>query len=119
MKKRFILAASVVAAIALVAPLATTSLMPMSWGFPTLVTNSTLTGFQSAFSSSSDLETADISFPATSTDILGTSFPTISQLTQKGSMLTQLEQMSQNDYMQFAYPWLSIGLSPVPSMGLL
>jgi hypothetical protein len=33
-------------------------------------------------------------------------------------MLTQLELMNQNQYTQFAYPWLSIGGSPVPSMGL-
>lgn len=119
MIKKFILTASIVVAVALMAPMATPSLMPMSWGFPTLVQNSSLTDFQTAFSSANDFETSDISFPTTSDGILGTSFPTISQLSQQSSLLTQMELMSQNQYSQFAYPWLSIGGSPVPSMGLL
>jgi hypothetical protein len=117
--KKLILVASVAIVVALTAPMAFASLMPMSWGFPTLVQNSTLTGFQSAFSSASDFESSDISFPVTSGGLLDTAFPTISQLTQQESMLTQMEWMSQQEYSQFAYPWLSIGFSPVPSMGLL
>jgi formylmethanofuran dehydrogenase subunit E-like metal-binding protein len=106
-------------AIALMAPMAITSLVPMSWGFPTLVQNNSLTDLQSVFSSANDFETSDISFPVSSTGLLGTTFPTITQLSQKDNMLTQMEQMSQRQYTQFAYPWLSIGFSPVPSMGLL
>jgi len=118
MIKRFFLAASVILAIALMAPLAITSLVPMSWGFPTLVQNSSLTDFQTAFSSANDFESSDISFPVSSGGILDTTFPTITQLSQQSNMLTQLELMNQNQYTQFAYPWLSIGGSPVPSMGL-
>jgi hypothetical protein len=119
MMKKFILAASVLTAIALTALPAYASLVPMSWGFPTLVQNNSLTDLQSVFSSANDFETSDISFPASSTGLLGTTFPTITQLSQKGNMLTQMEQMSQQQSMLFAYPWLSIGFSPVPSMGLL
>jgi len=119
MVKRFILAASVVMAIALMAPHAITSLTPMSWGFPTLVQNNSLTDLQTAFSSANDFETSDISFPISSTGLLGTTFPTITQLSQKDNILTQMELMSQQQSMLFAYPWLSIGYSPVPSMGLL
>ena len=95
------------------------SLVPMSWGFPSLVQNSSLTNFQSAFSNSTDFQTSDISFPTTSDSILGTTFPTISQVSQTGNLLSQMAYMNQNQYSQFAYPWLSIGYSPVPSMGLL
>jgi hypothetical protein len=119
MIKRLILTASVVMVIAMMAPAAITSLMPMSWGFPSLVQNNSLSEFQSAFSSASDFETADISFPTSSAGLLDTTFPTISQVSEQSSILTQLAQMSQTQYSQFAYPWLSIGNSPVPSMGLL
>jgi hypothetical protein len=46
------------------------------------------------------------------------SFPTISQTGNIGSTLSQVAFANQNQYSQFAYPWLSIGGSPVPSMGL-
>ena len=107
-----------VLAIIVVALPAYASLVPMSWGFPSLVQNSSLTDFQSAFSNATDLQTSDISFPTTSTSALDTSFPTISQISQTGNLLSQLEYTDQNQYSQFAYPWLSIGGSPVPSMGL-
>ena len=119
MMKKFILAAPVVVAIALMAPMAIPSLVPMSWGFPSLVQNNSLTDLQTAFSSATDLETSDISFPVSSTGLLDTTFPTITQLSQKNNLVTQLEMMNQKQYSQFAYPWLSIGNSPVPSMGLL
>lgn len=119
MLKRLVMTAFVLTAIVLVALPACASLVPMSWGFPTLVQNNTLTSFQSAFSNANDLETSDISFPTTSDGVLGTSFPTISQIGQTNALQTQLAFTQQKQYSQFAYPYLSIGLSPVPSMGLL
>jgi len=95
------------------------SLVPMSWGFPSLVQNSTATDLQSAFSNSNDYQLSNISFPTTDAGSLASSFPTITQIGQTGSLQSMTELESQTQYSQFAYPWLSIGLSPVPSMGLL
>ncbi len=121
--KRSITTAIVIMAVVsfalLIALPACASLVPMSWGFPTLVQNNSLTSFQSGFQNANDLETSDISFPTTSDGIIGTSFPTISQIGQKSNVLTQMDFTQQKQYSQFAYPYLSIGLSPVPSMGLL
>jgi hypothetical protein len=119
MLKRYIITAFVLTAIVLCALPACASLVPMSWGFPTLVQNNSLTSFQSAFQNASDFETSDISFPTTSDGVLATSFPTISQVAQTGNLLTQMEYTHEQQYSQFAYPFLSIGLSPVPSMGML
>ncbi len=119
MVKRSIITAFVLTAIVLLAMPACASLVPMSWGFPTLVQNNSLTSFSSGYQNANDLETSDISFPTTSDGVLATSFPTISQIGDKSNLLTQMEFTQQKQYSQFAYPYLSIGLSPVPSMGLL
>ena len=94
------------------------SLVPMSWGFPTMVENNTLTSFQAAFQNTTEVQAADISFPT----IGGTtamSFPTILQDGNTQSTLSQIAFQRQTQYAQFAYPWLSIGGSPVPSMGFM
>jgi hypothetical protein len=94
----------------------------MSWGFPTLVQNNSLTSFENNFALSTDIETADISFPTVGDSScfsgFGT-FPTISQTADASNMLCQTKFMNQQQSMQFAYPWFSVGFSPVPSMGFL
>ena len=119
MSKKVILMAFAISAFLVVSLPALASLVPMSWGFPTLVQNNTASDLQSAFSSSTDNELSNISFPDTDAGSLASSFPTITQIGQTGSIQSMLEQMSQTQYSQFAYPWLSIGGSPVPSMSLL
>ncbi len=107
------------AAFALLAMPAYASLVPMSWGFPTLVQNNSLTEMEMNFASATDFETADISFPTMGTITGFSAFPTISQTADRTNELTQFKFMNQQQSMQFAYPWISIGFSPVPSMGFL
>jgi hypothetical protein len=98
------------------------SLIPMSWGFPTLVQNNSLTDMENNFAMATDFEFSNISFPTTTTTDTVTSFsafPTITQISNTSNMLSQLKFMNQQQSMQFAYPWISIGFSPVPSMGFL
>jgi hypothetical protein len=118
MLKRITLTALTIGAIVLLAMPAFASLVPMSWGFPSMVQDSSLTSFESAFSNNFDIESADIAFPSTACGTLGMSFPTISQTGNIGSTLSQVAFANQKEYSQFAYPWLSIGGSPVPSLGL-
>ncbi len=97
------------------------ALVPMSWGFPALVQNQSLTNFENNFAFSNDFESSDISFPTVSADsIVGVSaFPTVVQVSNVTNLLSQCKFMNQQQSMQFAYPWISIGFSPVPSMGFL
>lgn len=95
------------------------SLVPMSWGFPTFTQDSSLSSFEQDFGWASDFELSDISFPTTSNGLLGTSFPTITQISNKTQMAGKIQFMNQQESVQFSYPWVSIGFSPVPSMGFL
>lgn len=119
MIKRLILTALTIGVVAILALPGFASLVPMSWGFPTLVQNNTLTSFQSAFQDSSDVQSADISFPTSLSGITSTAFPTILQDANAQSTLSQISFQQETQYSQFAYPFLSIGFSPIPSMGLL
>jgi uncharacterized protein YybS (DUF2232 family) len=92
------------------------ALVPMSWGFPVLVQDNSLTDLENSFAFATDIESADISFPTT-TGI--TAFPTITQVSNASNMLSQFRFQNQQQSMKFAYPWISIGFSPVPSMGFL
>lgn len=99
------------------------SLVPMSWGFPTLVQNNSLTNMENNFALATDFEMSNISFPTvtdTTIPITGFgAFPTITQISNTSNLLSQFKFMNQQQSMQFAYPWISIGFSPVPSMGFL
>jgi hypothetical protein len=94
-------------------------LVPMSWGFPTFSQNSSLSNFEQDFGFNNDFELSSVSFPTTDSGILGTSFPTISQISNKTSMAGEIKFMHEEQSAQFSYPWISIGFSPVPSMGFL
>jgi hypothetical protein len=91
----------------------------MSWGFPAMVQNNSLTDIEHSFALATDFENASISFPTTTGGIINTAFPTISQISNQSQLMTQFKFMNQQQSMDFAYPWLSIGFSPVPSMGFL
>ncbi|WP_424357431.1 hypothetical protein [Methanocella sp. MCL-LM] len=100
------------------------SLVPMSWGFPTLVQDHTLTAFENNLAESSASESAAVAFPTSAGSFCGTSafgsaFPTITQSAAKDDFLMSNKFMQEKQSMAFAYPWLSIGGSPVPSMGFL
>lgn len=103
------------------------SLVPMSWGFPTMSQNNSLSSMQNDFALATDFEMANVSFP-TATDTFGTSgfgtgafsaFPTMTQISNKSDLMTKFQMMNQQQSSTFAYPWVSIGFSPVPSMGFL
>ncbi len=122
MIKRLVLTAITIGLIAFLAMPSHASLVPMSWGFPSMVEKNSLTSFQSMFQEATDVESAEISFPSSlgsCTSSLGFSFPTILQNADATSTLSQIAFQNQEQFAQFAYPWLSIGGSPVPSMGFM
>ena len=117
MPKRLILTAFTIGVIAILALPAIGNLMPMSWGFPTMVQNNSLTSFTAAFQNASNVQNANIAFPTTTTGVLADSFPTIEQDGNQFQQLSQISFQQEKQYSQFAYPWFSMGFSPVPSMG--
>jgi hypothetical protein len=113
-------------AIAFLAAPVTASLVPMSFGFPTLVQDHTLTVFEKDSAVATNNEAAAVSFPfSTSASALcgstfgGSAFPTISQTSVQSQVLNSCKFMSENQHFAFAYPFISIGGSPIPSMGFL
>jgi hypothetical protein len=94
-------------------------LVPMSWGFPTFTQNSSLSNFEQDFGFNNDFELSSVSFPTASSGLLGTSFPTIMQISNQTNMAGVIKYSHQEQSAQFSYPWISMGFSPVPSMGFL
>lgn len=121
MKKMLALLTLVMLAAAFVIVPAGASLIPMSWGFPVMVQNSSLTGFQTQSATAHDIESANIAFPTSgvTSSLFGSSFPTIGQDSDQGTSQTALAFQQQTQSSYFAYPFISIGGSPVPSLGLL
>jgi hypothetical protein len=70
-----------------------------------------------------DDEAAAVSFPTTASELtgatFGSAFPTISQTAAQSQVLNSVKFMNENQHFAFAYPFVSIGGSPVPSMGFL
>ncbi len=96
------------------------ALEPMSWGFPSFIQNNTLTSFENMFAWQNNFEDTDISFPSVGMQDFGfSSFPRISQVSSNVQVMSDVKFMHQQEYSQFTYPWISIGYSPVPSMGFL
>lgn len=119
MKKLAILTLVLLAAVA-ISGVANASLVPMSWGFPVLVQKASLTGLQTQTATAHDIENADISFPSFGgSSIFGSAFPTIGQFSDQGQSLMSLDFAQQTQSSFFAYPFISIGGSPIPGMGLL
>jgi hypothetical protein len=108
--------------IALTGLQASASLVPMSWGFPQMTQTSSLTAFQKDTATATDDQSAAVAFP-TAVDsvnsVFGTSFPTISQTSAQSQLLNSVKFQNENSKFAFAYPFLSIGGSPIPSMGFL
>jgi hypothetical protein len=111
-------------AIAFLAAPVTASLVPMSFGFPQLVQDHTLTVFEKDSAVATDNEAAAVSFGGGSaSDLCGTTFgsslPTISQTSVQSQLLNSCKFMNENQHFAFSYPFVSIGGSPIPSMGFL
>ncbi len=110
-------------ALAIIAMPATASLVPMSFGFPTLVQDHTLTVFEKDTAVATDNQAAAVSFPTTASALagstFGSAFPTITQTCVQTQVLNSCKFMNENQHFAFAYPFVSIGGSPVPSMGFL
>lgn len=122
MKKLIITSVLVGTIIALMALQATASLVPMSWGYPQMSQSSTLTAFQKDSAVATDDEAAAVAFPTAADAVnsaFGTSFPTISQTSAQSQLLNSVKFQNEDSNFAFAYPFLSIGGSPIPSMGFL
>jgi hypothetical protein len=124
MKKNIVLVIFAVAVLAMLSMPAYASLEPMSWGFPSLIQNDSLLHFENSVAWQTNFEFADISFP-TSTSSWDTSnlgfatFPQITQITNNSAFMQSFSYTNQQASSVFTYPWISIGFSPVPSMGFL
>jgi hypothetical protein len=123
LRKIIIMAMLVGAVMALLTLHASASLVPMSWGFPQMTQSSSLTAFQKDTALATDDEAADIAFPTTASALtgstFGSSFPTITQTSAQSQLLNSVKFQNENSNFRFAYPFLSIGGSPIPSMGFL
>jgi hypothetical protein len=123
MKKSMMIMALTGLAIALMVVQAGASLVPMSWGLPQMVQSNTLTAFQKDTALATDDEASAIAFPTTSSacdltgSVFGSSFPTISQTAVQSNLLSSVKFQNENSLSAFAYPFLSIGGSPLPAMG--
>jgi len=120
MVRKVITLALAVLAIAMLTSTSLANLVPMSWGFPVLIENQTLSGTDMEFATGTSAQASSVSFPTSSTSgILSSSFPTILQTGDEAQTALKLSTMDQTASSMFAYPWFSMGGSPVPSMGLL
>ncbi len=120
MVKRLAIICLILLTVAVLCVPAGASLVPMSWGFPVMIQNSSLTGFQSSNAANSDLENSNIAFPTSGgSGLFSSAFPTIGQNSLQCGSLENLAFQQQTQSAIFAYPFLSIGGSPIPGMGIL
>ena len=121
MVNRLVIAAFLCIFVSFMVVTSNASLIPMSWGFPVMKQNQTLSTMNMQFTNATDLSAATVSFPTTSTtdSLLGSSFPTILQTGDQGASQLSLSTSDATADSTFEYPWFSMGGSPVPSMGLL
>jgi hypothetical protein len=124
MKINIVLVIFAFAVLALLSVPAYASIEPMSWGFPSLIQNNSLLHLENSVAWQTNYGLSDISFPTstsswdTSTIGFGT-FPTMTQLTDNKAFASSFSYTNQQSSSVFTYPWISIGFSPVPSMGFL
>jgi|GEM_PF-2641691 len=123
MGKNIVLLLFVATALTMLAVPAYADLVPMSWGFPTWVQNSSLLNVANSVAWQNNFDFTNISFPTGGSDSMTgigiTSFPTIMQNQGSTSFMSSFSFSHQTDSSVFTYPWVSIGFSPVPSMGFL
>lgn len=125
-KKLVTIVLLVLAASMLMLP-ATAALVPMSWGFPQLWQDRELTAFEKSFAEATESQSAAVAFPTAGAttaglgtgSVFGASFPTITQTGAQNNLLVNTRFMQERESFAFAYPYLSIGGSPVPSMGFI
>jgi hypothetical protein len=98
--------------------MACASLTPMAWGMPIMAGSGTLTAFQNNAAVAMDNEAASVAFPAVGSCFgLGAAFPSIAQTSLQSQQLNSVGLLSANQNYFFAYPYVSIGGAPIPSMG--
>lgn len=129
MVRKFATIVMLALAVTLMAIPANAALVPMTWGFPTLVQDHTLTAFEKNFAQGSDAESATITFPSAAlgsaspvigtSSIFGASFPTITQDAVQDNLFSQTRFLQETEHFAFAYPYLSICGGPIPSLGFI
>jgi hypothetical protein len=96
------------------------SLTPMAWGMPIMSSGASLTAFGKDTAALTDNEAAAVAFPGSGglgLGVSGMSLPTIAQSAALSQILSSEQLMNANQNFFFAYPYLSIGGAPIPSMG--
>jgi hypothetical protein len=96
------------------------SLVPMSWGMPIMSQTGSMTAFQKDTAAATDNEAAAVAFPSTTGvtgSVFGSAFPTITQTALQSQTLSSVKFANENQNFFAAYPFLSIGGSPIPSLG--
>jgi hypothetical protein len=112
-------------AVAIVAVPASAGLVPMSWGFPVMTQDRSLTAFERNVAESVANEAATVAFPTSSagfdcgTGFFGSAFPTIAQTAVRTDFLNSCRFMNEQEHFAFAYPFLSIGGAPLPALGFI
>ena len=117
--KRWLIIIALASMVAMLALLpACASLVPMVWGMPIVSSSASLTALQNNAASATDNEAAAVAFPTTG-GVLGAAFPSIAQTSLQSQALNSLGFLNANQNFYAAYPYVSIGGAPVPSMGFL
>jgi hypothetical protein len=96
------------------------SLTPMAWGMPIMAGGASLTTFGKDTAALTDNEAAAVAFPGSgglAGGVTGLSLPTIAQTSALSQILSSEQFTNANQNYFFAYPYLSIGGAPIPSMG--
>jgi hypothetical protein len=92
----------------------------MAWGMPIMSGSASMTAFGKDTAALTDNEAAAVAFPGSGglgIGGLGGSFPTIAQTAAQSQLLSSVQFANANQNYFFAYPYLSIGGAPIPSMG--
>jgi hypothetical protein len=94
----------------MIVPVASATLSPMSFGFPTMINTLQSTGFNHGTSTAYDLESADFSpFGGSTLGIPGFGFPTLSQSGVQGVASTQVEFSQNTQFQAISYPSVGVG----------
>ncbi len=95
-------------------------LVPMSWGMPIVKQSASLTAFQKDTAAATDNAAAAVAFPDSiglGGSVFGSAFPTITQSSAQSQLLNSVRFQNENQDFLYAYPYFSLGGSPVPGMG--
>ena len=95
-------------------------LTPMAWGMPIMAGGASMTAFGKDTAAYADNEAAAVAFPGSgglACGGLGGALPTIAQTAALSQLLSSEQYQNANQNYFFAYPYLSIGGAPIPSMG--